>query len=142
VDKITAEVERPDWLKPGAEVVTWYPFSRMTYGVKVDKVKTVAGQSFALEDEREPRYRIRDLEAQTGRGYDRTTKRVAHVDSPEGVYWLLERDVNDYRQRADSLTVTWQRERTLQGAADLTHALSLWMAASARLNAMERPKRP
>ena len=141
MDKTTTEVERPAWLKPGAEVVTWYPQSRSGSGVSRGRVKSVAGQSFLLEDEREPRFKIKGMEARTGSGWDRTTKRVAHAESPEGVYWLANLAATIRRQAADSATVTWQKERTLQSAADLRQALSEWMSATAILDAMERPKR-
>ena len=138
---MTAGADRPNWLVSGAEVVTWYPYSRSGAGVKVGKVKSVAGQSFLLEDEREPRYKIKDMEARTGSGWGRTTKYVAHADSPEGVYYLADRDVSDYRHRVDVATLAWQKEYTVQTARELQHVLSLWIAATEYLATMERPKR-
>lgn len=138
---MTAPVERPEWLVPGAEVVTWYPYSQSGAGVKAGKVKSVAAQSFVLEDEREPRYKIKDMAASTGSGWDRTTKYVAQADSPEGVYWLADRDVNDCRQRADVATLAWQKERTVHTARELQHVLSLWIAGTEYLATLERPAR-
>lgn len=131
----------PEWLVPGAEVVTWYPHARRTHAPKVTKVKSVAGFTFAVEDEREPRYKIDTMDAMVGEGWSRTSKRVAHVESVEGVYWVAVRDVEDYLSRADSATVTWQKERTRHAAADLQHALSLWIAGTDYLNTLTEPRR-
>jgi hypothetical protein len=107
----------------------------------VTKVKSVAGFTFAVEDEREPRYKIDTMDAMVGEGWSRTSKRVAHVESVEGVYWVAVRDVEDYLSRADSATVTWQKERTRHAAADLQHALSLWIAGTDYLNTLTEPRR-
>jgi hypothetical protein len=131
----------PEWLIPGAEVVTWYPFASARHSVKLTKVKSVAGSTFAVEDEREPRYKIDTLDATVGEGWSRTSKWVAHADSVEGVYWIAVRDVEHYLSRADSATVTWQRERTRHAAADLQHALALWIAGVEYLDTLTEPRR-
>jgi hypothetical protein len=131
----------PDWLVPGAEVVTWYPHARPSSSPKLTRVKSVAGFSFAVEDEREPRFKIDSMDAYEGEGWSRTTKRVAHAESVEGVYWIAVRDVEEYLHRADSATVTWQKERTRHAAADLQYALSLWIAGTDYLNTLTEPRR-
>lgn len=131
----------PEWLVPGAEVVTWYPFARKGHSVKLTKVKKVAVFTFLVEDDREPRYQIATLDAMVGTDWSRTKKCVAHADSVEGVYWIAVRDVEDYLSRADSATVTWQRERTRHAAADLQHALALWIGGTAYLNTLTEPRR-
>lgn len=132
----------PEWLVPGAEVVTWYPYACKGHSVKLTKVKSVAGLSFAVEDEREPRYKIDTMNAMVGEDWSRTEKRVAYADSVEGVYWIAVRDVADYEHRADSATVAWQKERTRHAAADLQHALALWIAGTEYLDTLgDEPRR-
>lgn len=136
----------PDWLVPGAEVVTWYPFARASHSVNLSKVKKVADFSFSLEDGREPRYKINTLDARVDDarvdgGWSTTDKHVAHADSAEGVYWIAVRDEENYLSRADSAVVTWQRERTWLAAADLQHALGLWIAGSEYLANLTKPRR-
>lgn len=132
----------PEWLVPGAEVVTWYPHARRSNSPKLTKVKSVAGFSFAVEAEHEPRYKIETMDAYVGEDWSRTIKHVAHAESVEGVYWIAVRDVEDYLSRADSATVKWQKERTLHAAADLQHALALWIAGTQYLHTLTEPRRP
>lgn len=132
----------PEWLVPGAEVVTWSLSPRSGYGIKRGKVNRVAGSSFTLEDGREPRYKIATMNAMVGVDWSRVERRVAPVDSPEGVYWTTVGDVEDHLLRADSAIQTFQRERTRHSAVDLQSALALWIASSQYLDTLTEPRRP
>lgn len=50
------------------------------------------------------------------------------------------RNVEARLSEVDSATVKWQRERTRHSAADLQHALALWIAANECLDILTEPE--
>ena len=107
------EAERPDWLKPGAEVVVWSDYHGDRYRhVKHLRVQRVAGKSFTVDDDREPRFPIDGREARMGTTWNTYYRRVAPADSDQAreIEWMNAQ--RDKMSRARSAVAAWEHKRT------------------------------
>lgn len=105
-------VDKPDWLKEGAAVVVSGGTVMSGPRVVKTRIKKVAGQSFTVEAEGEPRFRIRTMQsALQGSTWDSYTREVVPADSPEGQKILAGMRRRNAQRLADREIKEWQKTR-------------------------------
>lgn len=105
------ETERPDWLKPGAEVVIWTDdYGRRAIGVTRTKVAKVAQKSFTVEATTE-RFDIRSMASKGVGAWDRG-RFVAPAGSEKAKAVLEEVRHQQLTSRARTAVDTWNKQRT------------------------------
>lgn len=104
------EVERPEWIQPGAEVVVW---SRGT-DAKTVKIKSV-GKVWITLDGDYPRIEIKTLKsARQGGTWDSWHAYIAERNSPEGIRQLNRTYVGECIRRARIAYKDWDNKQTSQ----------------------------
>lgn len=120
------EVERPDWLKPGAEVVIWTDdYGLRVIGVTRTKVATVAQKSFTVEGTSD-RFDVRTMKSKTSGAWDRV-RFLSPVGSEKAKAVLEEARHRKLTSRARTAVETWNTRRTRENR----------LAAIAALQAVE-----
>ena len=120
----SSEVVAPDWLIPGAEVVL-YSVGNINQSPHVVKtrVKKVATQSFTVEREQEPRFRIKTMSAECGYSWSSYTRKVLRSNSTEGQAKLREARGRRLESTADMAYAAWQNSRSAEHLSALIGAL-------------------
>lgn len=117
------EIVKPDWLVPGAEVVLYSTGSDRLH-IRRDRVKKVAGQSFTVEGEHEPRFRISRMEASCGSDWSSYWRRVVPLDSDKARELLAMARRQRLISNVDSAYEDWRRDRGDEKLAMLRDAVS------------------
>ena len=109
----SSEVVAPDWLIPGAEVVLYSVsnFIQSPYVVRT-RIKRVAAQSFTVERDQEPRFRIKTMSAECGSSWSGYTRKVLRSNSTEGQAKLREARGRRLESTADIAYAAWQKSRS------------------------------
>jgi hypothetical protein len=124
------DVQIPNWLVPGAEVMVYDDKHHAPYAVRTT-VKKVATKSFSVTDDRQPRFPIKTLAAWMGGAWG-WHRRVAPIDSDEARAALLRVDHARLMSAATLAVDTWERARTRENR----------LAAIAALQAVENDEEP
>lgn len=120
------ETQRPDWLKPGAEVVIWTDdYGYRVLHVKRTKVAMVAQKSFTVEGTSD-RFDVQRMATKGGGAWDRE-RHVAAVDSEKAKAVLEESRQQQLTHRAWAAVDQWNKKRTRENR----------LAAIAALQAVE-----
>jgi hypothetical protein len=117
-----SEAVKPDWVQPGAEVICWTE-NRDDSCIALTTVKKVAGQSFSVQDEREPRFPF-TLEVIQDRPIWYSPRRcVAERHSPEAIVVIAKAR----RKRAVNLALAsveeWKRTHSVEARKQAIVAL-------------------
>ena len=118
------ETQRPNWLKPGAEVIVWSDYHDRKYeNVKHLHVLRVAGKSFTVDDEFEPRFPIDSFKVYTGTTWNSYYRRVMPADSDQAreIEWTVEqrRRMSAAREAVEK----WEHSRTQENRLAAVAAL-------------------
>ncbi len=104
----------PEWLAPGAKVLVYTANTTVasTRHLKITTVKKLAGKSFTVDDEYEPRFKLAD---QSGRiqhgGFSSTIRMVVPFESDEARLQLEGLRLYRLQARARNAVETWMRSR-------------------------------
>lgn len=105
------EAQRPDWLKPGAEVVVWTDgYGRRVLHVTRATVAKVAQKSFTVEGVTD-RFDIRTMTAKGGGAWDRG-RSVAPADSDQAKAVLESARHQRLTYKARAAVEAWEKKRT------------------------------
>ena len=116
------ETQRPDWLKPGAEVVIWTDdYGRRVLNVTHAKVAKVAQKSFTVEGTSD-RFDVQRMTAKGGGAWDRA-RHVAPVDSEKAKAVLEESRQQQLTYRASAAVDQWNKKRTRENRLAAVTAL-------------------
>jgi len=120
----TSSITAPPWLTEGAEVIC---YSTGGAGTPASVVRTtirkVAGKSFTVEAEREPRFPLDRLTARCGTGWSAYTRHVVPLDSDEARGQLAAMALRMAISVADAAYDAWRRSRSPEHLAALIGAL-------------------
>lgn len=126
------DTEKPEWLTEGAKVLAYSVSSGLTHSYpKVVTVKKISTESFSVDDDSEPRFSLRTLDARVGGTWGHT-RRIVSITSAEAKREIQRERDNRRTAYARSAVNEWQKKCTKEAR----------LAAIAALQAIEKDEAP
>lgn len=124
------EVERPEWIQPGVEVVRWSTSSNRAQIVKIKSV----GKVWITLETNDPRIEIKTLKStRQGSTWNSWRIHIAERNSPEAVKRLNRSYVSECVERAQLAQTAWDADQlnqrkiavVVKAMSDLNDAIEL-----------------